>query len=102
MSTTAELEQNIEAFEAMRETLEEHHLHKFVVFHDAKFVDSFDSFHNAAREAVRRFGQGALPYPPGRCHEAHRHARLGRFSTRSCRSLTRPFSIPTAGRTMPR
>ena len=60
MSTPAELEQNIEAFEAMRETLEEHHLHKFVVFYDAKFVDSFDSFHNAAREAVRRFGQG--PY----------------------------------------
>lgn len=60
MSTPASLEQNIEAYEAMRETLEEHHLHKFVVFHDAKFIDSFDSFHNAARDAVRRFGQG--PY----------------------------------------
>ena len=60
MNTTAGLEQNIEACEAMRETLEQHHLHKFVVFHGAKFVDSFDSFHNAAREAVRRFGQG--PY----------------------------------------
>ena len=57
MSTTADLEQNIEAYEAMRETLEQHHMHKFVVFHDAKFVDSFDNFHNAAREAVRRFGQ---------------------------------------------
>ena len=44
----------------MRETLEQHHLHKFVVFHDAQFVDSFDSFHNAACEAVRRFGRG--PY----------------------------------------
>ena len=60
MSTPAELEQNIEAYEAMRETLEEHHLYKFVVFHDAGFIGSFDSFHNAAREAVRRFGQG--PY----------------------------------------
>ena len=60
MSTPADLEQNIEAYEAMRETLEAHHLNKFVVFHDAEFVDSFDSFHNAAREAVRRFGQG--PY----------------------------------------
>ena len=60
MSTTADLEQNIEAYEAMRETLEQHHLHKFVVFHNTQFVDSFDSFHNAAREAVRRFGQG--PY----------------------------------------
>ena len=60
MSTPAELEQNIEAYEAMRETLEEHHLDKFVVFHDAMFIGSFDSFHNAAREAVHRFGQG--PY----------------------------------------
>ena len=60
MSTPAQLEQNIEAYEAMRETLEAHHLHKFVVFHDTKFIDSFDSFHNAAREAVRRFGRG--PY----------------------------------------
>ena len=60
MSAPAELEQNIEAFEAMRETLEAHHLHKFVVFHDTEFIGSFDSFHNAAREAVRRFGQG--PY----------------------------------------
>ena len=60
MSTSAELERNIEAYEAMLETLEEHHLHKFVVFHDAELVGAFDSFHNAAREAVRRFGPG--PY----------------------------------------
>ena len=60
MSTPADLEQNIEAYDAMRETLEEHYLHKFVVFHDAAFVDSFDSFHNAASVAVQRFGRG--PY----------------------------------------
>ena len=60
MSNPAKLEQNIEAYEAMRETLEEQHLRKFVVFHNAEFIGSFDSFHNAAREAVRRFGQG--PY----------------------------------------
>ena len=60
MSTPADLEQNIEAYEAMRETLEKHHLHKFVVFQDAAFVDSFDTFHNAATEAVQRFGRG--PY----------------------------------------
>ena len=60
MNIPVELEQNIEAYEAMREALEKHHLHKFVVFHNAEFIDSFDSFHNAAREAVRRFGQG--PY----------------------------------------
>ena len=60
MSTPANLEQNIEAYEAMRETLDKHYLHKFVVFHNAEFVDSFDSFHNAASEAVHRFGHG--PY----------------------------------------
>ena len=60
MRTPAELEQNIEAYEALRETLEERYLHKFVVFHDSELIGSFDSFHNAAREAVRRFGQG--PY----------------------------------------
>ena len=59
MSTTADLEQNIEPCEAVRETLEHHHLHELVVFHDAKFVDAFDSVHNAARKAVRSFGQGA-------------------------------------------
>lgn len=55
-----ELQQNIEAFEAMRETLEAHYLHKFVVFHDGRFEGAFDTFNNAAREAVRRFGRG--PY----------------------------------------
>jgi len=57
---SAELQQNIEAFEAMRGTLEEHHMRKYVVFHDGEFAGAFDSFHNAAREAVRRFGVG--PY----------------------------------------
>ena len=60
MSAPAPFEKNIEAYEAMRETLESQYLHKFVVFHDAEFIDSFDSLDNAAREAVRRFGQG--PY----------------------------------------
>ncbi len=60
MSTPTELEQNIEAYETMRESLEKHHLEKFVIFHDNEFIGAFDSFHNAAREAVRRFGQG--PY----------------------------------------
>lgn len=60
MSDQATLEQNIEAYEAMREALEEQYLHKFVVFHNAEFISSFDSFHNAAREAIRRFGRG--PY----------------------------------------
>ena len=60
MSTPAELDQDIEAYEAMRDALKTHHLHKFVVFHNAEFIESFDTFHNAGRDAVRRFGQG--PY----------------------------------------
>lgn len=58
--TTAQLQQNIEAFETMRESLEEHHLHKYVVFHNGKFVEAFDTFNGATREAVRQFGRG--PY----------------------------------------
>ena len=55
-----ELQENIEAFDAMRPTLEKHYLHKYVVFHDRAFIGAYDTFHNAAREAVRRFGAG--PY----------------------------------------
>ena len=54
------LRQNIEAFDGQADWLVEHHNGKFVIFRDAKFVDSFDTFDTAAREAIRRFGQG--PY----------------------------------------
>ena len=60
MSDPAPFERNIEAYKAMRETLEAQHLHKFVVFHDAALIDVFDSLDKAAREAVYRFRQG--PY----------------------------------------
>jgi len=40
--------------------LEEHHMGKWVVFHDCVLVDAFDTLDNAANEAVRRFGRG--PY----------------------------------------
>ena len=56
----SELQENIEAFDAMRSTLEEHHLHKYVVFHDGALIGAYDTFHAAAREAVRLFGSG--PY----------------------------------------
>ena len=58
--TRPELRENIEAFEAMRTTLEDNHLYKYVVFHDGAFAGAYDTFHNAAREAVGRFGSG--PY----------------------------------------
>ena len=60
MSEPAPFEKNIEAYEAMRETLEAHHLHKFVVVDDAALIDAFDSLDDAAGEAVHRFGLG--PY----------------------------------------
>ena len=85
MSTTADLERNIEAYEAMRETLERHHLHKFVVLHDAKFVDAFDSFHNAAREAVRRFGQG-----PYLIRQVGAHRRMAMPASVAFRSVHAP------------
>ena len=60
MGAPADLAANIEAYEAMKEELEERHLGKHLVFHDRKFADAFDSFHEAACEAVLRFGNG--PY----------------------------------------
>ena len=60
MSEATPFERNLEAYEAMRETLEAQHLDKFVVFHDAALVDVFDSLDEAAHEAVYRFRQG--PY----------------------------------------
>lgn len=54
------LEAEIDAYEARREELEQHHHGKFVVFHGQEFVGAFDSLDNAAAEAVRRFGRG--PY----------------------------------------
>ena len=57
---TPELQKNIDAFEAISAQLEEHYLGKHVVFHDGDFVGAYDTFHNAAQEAARLFGNG--PY----------------------------------------
>ena len=54
------LQRNIREFNAKSEWLERTHSTKWVIFHDACFVDAFDTFDTAAREAVRRFGTG--PY----------------------------------------
>ena len=54
------LEREITAFDARRGELEQHHKGKFVVFHGDEFIGAYDSFENAAREAVSRFGRG--PY----------------------------------------
>ena len=72
MSTRAPFEKNIEAYEAMRETLEAQYLHKFVVFHDAELIDAFESLDVAAHEAVYRFRQG--PYLIRQVNGARRSA----------------------------
>ena len=58
--TTPELQQNIDAFEAMSARLKQDYFTKHVVFHEGVFVGAYDTFHNAAEEAARRFGNG--PY----------------------------------------
>jgi len=54
------LDENIAAYEARLKELEKHHMGKWVVFRDCVLVDAFDTFHNAADHAARRFGRG--PY----------------------------------------
>lgn len=49
------LAKEIAAFERVRAELQEHYGGKFVVFHDGRLQGSFDTFHNAASDAVSRF-----------------------------------------------
>jgi hypothetical protein len=54
------LDTEIAAYDVRRAELEKHHRGKWVVFIGDKLVDTFDSFENAAAEAVRLYGSG--PY----------------------------------------
>ena len=54
------LSQQISAYEAMRDRLEADYFGKWVVFHSGEMVDSYESFQDAAVDAVKRFGRG--PY----------------------------------------
>lgn len=56
----AELDEEIAAFEKMSKELEAHHIGKWVLIHDLKLTDVYESFESAAEDAVRRFGRG--PY----------------------------------------
>jgi len=56
----AELDQEIAAFERMGKELEARHTGKWVVFHDRKLIDVYESLEGAAEDAVRKFGRG--PY----------------------------------------
>ena len=63
------LRQNMEAFDGRADWLVKHHNGKYVIFHEATFVDSFDTFDAAAQAAIRRFGQDYLIRQVGRPRE---------------------------------
>ena len=54
------METDIKAYERTRERLEEEHLGRYVVFHDAKFADAFDTAEGAITAALERFA--VAPY----------------------------------------
>ena len=54
------LANEIKAFEKMKLDLIKNHFGKFVIIRDGKLEGVFDSFNNAAEEALKRFGKG--PY----------------------------------------
>jgi hypothetical protein len=54
------LEKEIALYDSNLEEYTKYYLGKFIVIHDNEFIGAFDTFPNAAAEAVRRFGRG--PY----------------------------------------
>ena len=57
---TALSEQEIPAYDHMRDDLEANHMGKWVVVRNAERVGIYDTFEEAAASAVKRFGRG--PY----------------------------------------
>ena len=56
----AEINEEIAAYDRMREDLEARLMGKWVLIHDGQLVAQHDSFEAAAADAVGRFGRG--PY----------------------------------------
>lgn len=54
------LQMEINAYEAMKQELEARSWGKCAVLHDGELVGTYDSFEEAAQNAVARFGRG--PY----------------------------------------
>ena len=54
------LDHQIAAYESRQKELERDHSGRWVVFHDESLAGDYDSFEEAARDAVHRFGRG--PY----------------------------------------
>lgn len=56
----ADLQADIAAYAKMQQELEAKHMGKWVLFHDLTLVNVYESFEEAAKDAVARFGRG--PY----------------------------------------
>ena len=54
------LSHQISAYEEMRNVLEADYFGKYVIFHNGELAGSYESFEEAAEDAVGRFGRG--PY----------------------------------------
>ena len=54
------LSEEIAAYEAMRDTLEVDYLGKWITLHDGILIGTYETFEEAAKEAVQQFGRG--PY----------------------------------------
>jgi hypothetical protein len=52
------LDAEIRSFERMLPKLEAEYMGRWVLIHDGALIDAFDSFEQAADEAVKRFGRG--------------------------------------------
>ena len=61
-----DIDNEIAAYEGMRDDLEAHHMVEWVVMRDGKVIDTYSSFENASNDAVSKFGKGSLPYPADR------------------------------------
>jgi hypothetical protein len=57
---TFNVDTEIAAYEKMQPELEEKHMGKWVLLHEGKLISVYDSFDDAANDAVARFGRG--PY----------------------------------------
>ena len=54
----AGIDDEVKAFELLRAMLEANHMNQWVVIHEQKLIDTYDSFEGAADDAVQRFGRG--------------------------------------------
>jgi hypothetical protein len=52
------IQEEIEAFQAMKSSLEAEHMGEWVLIYGKRLVNLYDSFEVAARDAVRQFGNG--------------------------------------------